>query len=196
MTVGNNQIKALKEFVARHDDFMEIALDLFELRDILRRNKLAIIIGSELDDIGNFAWDKSVNESDPSPEDKQQVRDEIDRLYGLGMRYIFPVHLMDNKFGGTPIVSPMLNMASKFLNGSAWTWSPRDRAKTSASGCRSSSICSRKWKSTRSKSASQRRSSRCSLLSRPSPRPGAESPGRRERWLDAAGHAGLRRRCQ
>jgi hypothetical protein len=26
---------------------------------------------------------------------------------------------MDNKFGGTPIVDPMLNMASKFLNGHA-----------------------------------------------------------------------------
>jgi len=121
MTVGNNQIEALKQFVARHDDFMEIALDPFELRDILRRNKLAIIIGSELDDIGNFALNNSVFEGsqhvDPSAQDKEKVRQEIERLYGLGLRYIFPVHLMDNKFGGTPIVSPMLNMASKYLNG-------------------------------------------------------------------------------
>ena len=123
MTVGNNQIAALKEFVARHDDFMEIALNPFELRDILRRNKLAIIIGSELDDIGNFALNDSVFEGnkdfDPGQEDRDKVRAEIDRLYDLGLRYIFPVHLMDNKFGGSPIVDPMLNMASKFLNGHA-----------------------------------------------------------------------------
>ena len=125
-TVGNNQIRALTNFVARHDDFMEIALDPFELRDILRRNKLAIIIGSELDDIGNFAMNKSVNEWDPTDADKDKVRAEINRLYGLGMRYIFPVHLMDNKFGGTPIVNPMLNMASKFLNGRALEVIPAD----------------------------------------------------------------------
>jgi microsomal dipeptidase-like Zn-dependent dipeptidase len=121
MTVGNNQIRALTNFVARHDDFMEIALDPFQLRDILRRNKLAIIIGSELDDIGNFALNRSIfegnDELDPSEADKTKVRSEIQRLHDLGLRYIFPVHLMNNKFGGTPIVSPMLNMASKFLNG-------------------------------------------------------------------------------
>jgi hypothetical protein len=120
-TVGNNQIQAIKDFVARHDDFMEVALDPFELRDILRRNKLAIIIGSELDDIGNFAMNNSVfegtDEIPSSQADRDKVRNEIDRLYGLGLRYIFPVHLMNNKFGGTPIVSPMLNMANKFLNG-------------------------------------------------------------------------------
>lgn len=116
-TVGNNQIKALKEFVARHNDFMEIAYDPMEYRDIVRRNKLAIIIGSELDDIGNFAINRSLNENAPTEQDKAKVRQEIERLHGLGLRYMFPVHLMDNKFGGTPIVSPMLNMASKFLNG-------------------------------------------------------------------------------
>ena len=122
-TVGEHQINALKEFVARHDDFMEIALDPFEFRDILRRNKLAVIMGSELDDIDNFASDKSIFEGTDkiptSDADVAKMRQEIDRLYDLGLRYIFPVHLMDNKIGGTPIVSPMLNMASKFLNGKA-----------------------------------------------------------------------------
>lgn len=125
--VGDQQIKSLKEFVSRHSDFMEIAYDPIELRDIIRRNKLAVIIGSELDDIGNFAKDNSINDLNPGPADYQKVRSEIDRLYGLGMRYIFPVHLMNNKLGGTPVASVMLNMASRYLNGTSIQVEPAEK---------------------------------------------------------------------
>jgi microsomal dipeptidase-like Zn-dependent dipeptidase len=124
VSVSNAQIQALKDFVGRHNDFMEIAYDPFQLRDIVRRNKLAVIIGSELDDIGNFALNNSVNEWAPSEADKTAVTNEIDRLYGLGLRYIFPVHLMNNKYGGTAIGDNMLNIANKYLNHEAFAVEP------------------------------------------------------------------------
>jgi formylglycine-generating enzyme required for sulfatase activity/microsomal dipeptidase-like Zn-dependent dipeptidase len=115
-TVGDLQIAELKSFVARHADFTEIAYDPFQLRDIVRRGKLAIIIGSELDDIGNFARNANVN-TNADEFSKQLVLAEIRRLHTNGVRYIFPVHLVNNKFAGTAIAGLMLNVANKYLNG-------------------------------------------------------------------------------
>ena len=120
MSVGDLQISELKAFVGRHSDFLEIAYDPFQLRDIIRRGKMAMIIGSELDDIGNFCRNPLIHPGPPGGDtddySKQQVAAEIQRLYDEGVRYMFTVHLSDNKFGGTPLASDMLNIGSKFLN--------------------------------------------------------------------------------
>jgi len=108
-TVGDLQIQGLTNFVARHSDFMEIAHDPWELRDIVRRNKLAIIIGVELDDPGNF---NTMAEVTPD-----MVRDEIRRLHGMGVRYFFPIHLTDNKFGGMAVYGDLFNISNKHANG-------------------------------------------------------------------------------
>ena len=111
-TVGYNQIQAMKDFAGRHSDFVEIAYDPFQLRDIVRRNKLAIILGSELDDIGNLAKDRLASED--------TMREEIQRLYENGIRYIFPVHLTDSPSGGTAVGDAVLNIANKYVNGRAF----------------------------------------------------------------------------
>jgi len=117
--VGDLQIKEMKAFVSRHNDFMEIAYDPVQLRDIVRRNKLAVVLGSELDDIGNIGQNPSVHASGDEVS-RTVVKNEIQRLYDLGLRYIFPVHLTDNKFGGTGVGSDMLNIANKFVNNVAF----------------------------------------------------------------------------
>ena len=122
-TVGDSQIAELKNFAARHNDFMEIAYDPIQLRAIVRSGKLAVIIGSELDDIGNFARNPAVNAiADESS--KQIVRAEIQRLHAAGVRYMFPVHLVNNKFGGTAIAGLMLNVANKYVNGEGFQVAP------------------------------------------------------------------------
>jgi len=113
--VGDSQIAELKNFAARHVDFLEIAYDPIQLRDIVRRGKLAVIIGSELDDIGNFANNTNVT-ANADALSKQLVSAEIHRLHTNGVRYIFPVHLVNNKFCGTAIAGVMLNMANKYVN--------------------------------------------------------------------------------
>ena len=52
--VADLQIAEMKNFVARHNDFMEIASDPVQLREIVRRDKLAVILGTEIDDIGDL----------------------------------------------------------------------------------------------------------------------------------------------
>ncbi len=100
------QIDEIKSFVGRHSDFMEIAYTPADLRRIVGGNKLAVILGMEVDNIGDF---------NRLPVDEQKVKTEIQRLYEKGVRYIFPIHLVNNKFGGTAVYEDLFNFSNKYL---------------------------------------------------------------------------------
>jgi microsomal dipeptidase-like Zn-dependent dipeptidase len=114
-TMGDLQIAEIKAFAERHAAFIEIAYDAAGLRRIVgQKDKLAIVVGVELDDIGNFAWNAKVTGRLPTPD---QVRQEIRRLHQAGVRYIFPVHLIDNLFAGTAIYNDEFWRANKYQTG-------------------------------------------------------------------------------
>lgn len=107
------QIDEIKSFVGRHSDFMEVAYNAKDLRRIVGGNKLAVIIGVEVDNIGNFhKRDVVCNEA--------TVKAEIQRLYDKGVRYAFPIHLTDNKFGGAAVYEDLFNFANKYSTGSLY----------------------------------------------------------------------------
>ncbi len=119
------QISEIKRFVARHngsrdpaDNWMEIATNASEYNAIIRSNRLAIILGMEVDNIGNFNKNNAVEANNPTEQGKRIVVSEIDRLFNMGIRYIFPVHLVDNKFGGTAVYQTLFNFANHHANGS------------------------------------------------------------------------------
>ena len=105
------QIDEIIAFVGRHGDFMEIAKTPADLRRIVGADKLAVVLGMEVDNIGNFNKPgAAVNEL--------TVKAEIQRLYDKGVRYVFPIHLVDNKFGGTAVYEDLFNFANKFSTNS------------------------------------------------------------------------------
>jgi microsomal dipeptidase-like Zn-dependent dipeptidase len=106
------QIAETKAFVGRHDDFMQIAQSSADLERIVRANKLAIVLGVEVDDIGNF--------NKVSPLTNAAITAEIDRLYAEGVRYIFPIHLLDNPFGGTATYQDLMNYSTFRESGQWW----------------------------------------------------------------------------
>jgi len=110
MHAADLQIDEIRSFVGRHNDFMEIAYTSADLRRIVGGNKLAVIVGMEIDNIGNFNKPGMVV-------NEKSVRDEIQRLYGKGVRYVFPIHLVDNKFGGTAIYEDLFDLANKYSTG-------------------------------------------------------------------------------
>jgi hypothetical protein len=69
--------------------------------------------GVELDHIGNLgvALDPLIPIQPPSPPDAD-IRAEIDRLYNKGVRYIFPLHLVDNPFGGAAAYESLFDVSS------------------------------------------------------------------------------------
>lgn len=121
-TVADLQIDETIRFVNRHnrkvnksvkpeDDFMEIAYSAADAERIIREGRLAVILGMEIDKIGNFG-------KPGVKTDEAAVRAEIQRLYRKGIRYVFPIHLVDNAFGGTAVYSMLFNLANKHQNGS------------------------------------------------------------------------------
>jgi hypothetical protein len=112
-SVGDKQIDYVKNVVAPAcRDWMEIAYSPADMRRIMLSNKMAVVLGSELDNIGNFDGKRIPTEA--------EVRGEIRRLYNKGLRYMFPVHLLNNGFGGTAIKSDIFNLATKFNTGKAF----------------------------------------------------------------------------
>lgn len=106
------QIREIEEFVNRHNDFMEVATSPQQLRSIVRKNKLAVIIGVEIDNIGNFNKTSSLSQ--------EMITEEIQKLYNNKVRYIFPIHVLDNKFGGTAVYQDIFNYSNKTEYGSFW----------------------------------------------------------------------------
>ena len=106
---ADTQIQLTKDFVARHDTFMQVALSSDDLHTIVSNNKLAVILGLEIDKIGNF--------NGPSNSD---ISAEIQRLYDEGVRYVFPVHVIDNAFGGTAAYIDPFNYSNRRESGHWW----------------------------------------------------------------------------
>lgn len=110
MTVVERQLKAMQEMVGRHQDFMEIAPSAAKARTIIESGRLAIVLGVEVDSIGNCRRDTDCTE--------QQVRGWVQKLHAWGARHVFPVHLADNALGGTAIYHDgTFNLLSWYLRG-------------------------------------------------------------------------------
>ncbi|MBA2685894.1 MAG: membrane dipeptidase [Gemmatimonadaceae bacterium] len=113
------QLAEIKSFVLRHNAFMEIALNAADVKRIVKSNRIAVVLGMEVDDIGNF---NKVNFPMLPPAVQQQlITSEIQRLYNFGVRYVIPVHIMDNVFGGTAIYKNDFNTANLREAGYFWT---------------------------------------------------------------------------
>lgn len=109
-SVADVQIDETIKFVGQHPDFMEIAYSSADVRRIVGAGKLAVILGMEVDKIGNFG-------KPGVRTDEAAVRAEIERLYRKGIRYAFPIHLIDNAFGGSAVYEHLFNFANKYQNG-------------------------------------------------------------------------------
>jgi microsomal dipeptidase-like Zn-dependent dipeptidase len=120
------QIREIRTLAAAHSDVMEVALDSAHLQQIVLSNRIAIVLGVEIDNIGNFSTDPALNTNPPLP---PQLRDqlvqarmpgEIQHLYDEGVRYIFPVHIVDNSLGGTAIYEPTFDIPNFRETGHYW----------------------------------------------------------------------------
>jgi microsomal dipeptidase-like Zn-dependent dipeptidase len=110
---GDLQIEETKSFVGRHSDFMEVAYSPKDLRRIVQDNRLGVVLGVELDAFGNFHKGRTPSLS--------KVRKELNRLHAMGVRYIFPIHAIDNKLGGTAVYQGAFNASNYREYGDFWS---------------------------------------------------------------------------
>jgi microsomal dipeptidase-like Zn-dependent dipeptidase len=111
MRSADLQLSEMKAFVARHNDFMEVALSSADLDRIVRAGKLAVVLGVEIDNIGNLK----------APASAALLSAEAARLYNEGVRYIFPIHVIDNAIGGTAVYEGAFNTSNYREAGHFWS---------------------------------------------------------------------------
>lgn len=109
---GFEQIAETKKFVMRHNAFMEIAYSPSDLERIVRANKMAVVLGVELDNIGGL------NRIHPLTD--QAVSTIVHDLYNVGVRYVFLIHVLDNPLGGTAIYKEPFNVSNYYETGHYW----------------------------------------------------------------------------
>ena len=103
-----SQISAMKEIASRHEDWMEIVYSPADARRIIRQNKLAVVLGIEVDSLGNWKCEGDCTDDD--------IRSYLNYLYNdLGVRHLFPIHLANNAFGGAAIYNDVSALLNRFL---------------------------------------------------------------------------------
>jgi hypothetical protein len=176
MASGDIQIQQIKSFVGRNSDLMQVAYTAADLARIILSKKVAVVIGVELDNIGNLgvatnatriltggvspaagagigatfggmlggilggpigslvggalgafagtgvgATIGQVNTgANVAPVSACSLVSEVDRLHNEGVRYIFPIHLVDGPAGGTAINTDLFDTANVYEEGHAW----------------------------------------------------------------------------
>jgi microsomal dipeptidase-like Zn-dependent dipeptidase len=124
------QIAAMKEMAAFVDNqaggpgkgWLQIVYSAEEARQVIMENKLAVILGVEVDSLGN--WRRLEDLDQVTGGDPELARGvigaELDWLYDLGVRQITPIHLTNNAFGGTAIYMRFLETVNLFVTGERW----------------------------------------------------------------------------
>ncbi len=105
------QTDEIAGLVAANPTFMALARTPAELQSIVQGGRLAVVLGVEIDKIGDFT---------AAGLTQTMIDTEIARLYGKGVRYILPIHLTDNAFGDTAIYQDLYNVMGRLENGSFW----------------------------------------------------------------------------
>lgn len=89
------QLEVIQQMVRENPDFMELALTSSQARDIVRRGKLAIVLGVEMDNL--------------SPGDMRTL------VNVHGVRFVTPIHFVDNDFGGAAAYETIFSLLSGLI---------------------------------------------------------------------------------
>ncbi len=124
-------ISEFKKVVASNSDWMEIALTPKDARRIILSNKLAIVLGLEMDNFGNFKAETDIwKETYPLPPSKPlvvlspdlnqattEVQNKLQEYHDLGIRQLTPLHYISSVFGGTAIFRYQFSMIQASFTG-------------------------------------------------------------------------------
>lgn len=93
----NAQIRGMVEQARLNSSWMQIAYSPEEARDIILQNKLAVVLGLEVDKLGDYGDRFST------------ISEELDYFWNLGVRVVTPIHAIDNKLGGPMVFFDIYN---------------------------------------------------------------------------------------
>ncbi len=103
-------VHAWRVLARMNADWMEIVYGPDQAYDVMSQGKLAIILGTEVDTLGNLGV---VSAGTPEPE---VARQEVDWLWSRGIRQIPLVHAIDNRLGGSAEFQDIYNTTQDLVN--------------------------------------------------------------------------------
>ena len=103
--------------------WLQIAYTPEQAYQAIADNKLAVVLGVEVDSLGNWRSVEDLEKACGGNLDKARelIGKELDWLQELGVRQVTPIHLSNNAFGGTAIYMRFLEIITMFLSGDRWT---------------------------------------------------------------------------
>ena len=128
-TVVIRQIEHIKQMVAQNSSWMEIALSPKDARRIILQGKMAVVLGIESDNLGNFKassynWiDKNAGALWNNPlvtltdaNADQLLEAKLTDYYFKGVRQITPMHYISGLFGGAAVFRAELAVQQAAFN--------------------------------------------------------------------------------
>jgi microsomal dipeptidase-like Zn-dependent dipeptidase len=97
------------DMVEGGDGFYKIVKTAAEARDAINKGKLAVVLGAEVDTPWRCRRDGNC--------DDDGVKAEVQKYYDMGIRVVYPVHIMDNQFGGAALYDGLFEVANALVNG-------------------------------------------------------------------------------
>jgi len=119
-TAITRQIADIKNMAIQNASWMEIALTPKDARRIIIQGKLAVVLGVEMDNFGNFKsssfnWNNPYHQSNPLIEinlqnSEQLLEQKLNHYYALGIRQVCSVHYISGVFGGVAVFRTELTL--------------------------------------------------------------------------------------
>jgi microsomal dipeptidase-like Zn-dependent dipeptidase len=111
-----------KQCGGRGKGWMQIVYSPEEAAKVISENRLAVVLGVEVDSLGNWRRSDDLQQLSQGSVDaaRHLIAEELDWLYGLGIRQITPIHLTNNAFGGTAIYMRFLEVSNRFVTGQGY----------------------------------------------------------------------------
>ncbi|AKU99177.1 Sphingolipid ceramide N-deacylase [Labilithrix luteola] len=101
LDVVRAHVQVMRELETLNSDWMKIAYTPEDAREIIGQNKLAVVLGVEVAQLGQDL--------------SQSVAKQVDELAGLGIRQVVLVHGMDNLLAGTALFQDLYNSVNDWL---------------------------------------------------------------------------------
>jgi len=91
----------MKQLAAMNADWMELAYSPEDIRRIVGQDKLAVVLGVEVPDLGELFGTPITNAAGAEA--------EVAWLHGLGIRHVLPIHARNNPIGGAGVFQDAYN---------------------------------------------------------------------------------------
>jgi microsomal dipeptidase-like Zn-dependent dipeptidase len=123
-SIATAQIAAIKAWARQPDvaSWLGIATTPAEARELIHKNKMALVLGIEVDLLGNFVEREMgdvrarVLPADPN-ERRRLIAAELDALAASGVRQVTPIHYVSEPWGGAAIFNRWFNEQNRLFTG-------------------------------------------------------------------------------